>query len=163
MEYVFQIGTIALVIVSWLVDREKTARGIKVALKRFGAILPAFIVVILLASVTIGFVSPESIQRFLGSSSSRWGASAIASLVGSVALMPGFVAFPLGGILKENGVPLMVISGFTTTLMMVGVVTFPVEKAFLGSRVAIIRNLIGFFIALFVALLTGVVFGEVVR
>jgi uncharacterized membrane protein YraQ (UPF0718 family) len=75
--------------------------------------------------------------------------------------MPGYIAFPLGGILRGNGVSYMVISAFTTTLMMVGVLTFPVEKAYLGFKAALIRNILSFLIALIVAVFIGMFFGEV--
>jgi hypothetical protein len=54
----------------------------------------------------------------------------------------------------------MVLSAFTTTLMMVGVLTYPVEKAYLGIRVTIMRNAVSFVIALIVAVITGFFFGE---
>lgn len=161
MKYTFQFFTIVILFLSFMFDRKKTTKALSLALKRFIAILPTFIIVILLTSVVIGFVSPKSIQTILGSSSNRWLGSAIASVIGSVAIMPGFVAFPLAGILRNNGVPYMVISGFTTTLMMVGIITFPIEKEFLGTSVAIIRNVISLLIALAVIIFTGIVFGEV--
>ena len=55
----------------------------------------------------------------------------------------------------------MVLSAFTTTLMMVGVLTYPIEKEYLGTKVTIVRNVIGFFIALIVAVMTGIFFGEI--
>ena len=85
----------------------------------------------------------------------------LASLFGSITIMPGFIAFPLCGILLEKGVPYMVLSAFTTTLMMVGVLTYPIEKQYLGHKVTILRNLISFGIALVVAVMTGVFFGEI--
>ena len=54
----------------------------------------------------------------------------------------------------------MVLSAFTTTLMMVGILTYPIEKNYFGTKVTIIRNLISLFIALIVALSIGVFFGE---
>ncbi len=75
--------------------------------------------------------------------------------------MPGFITFPLCGILVEKGVTYMVLSAFSTTLMMVGIVTFPIEKEYLGVKVAIIRNVISFCIALCVAFITGFFFGEI--
>ena len=54
----------------------------------------------------------------------------------------------------------MIISAFTTTLMMVGVLTFPVEKKYFGTKVAVLRNTVGFFIALVVSIITGMFFGE---
>lgn len=86
-----------------------------------------------------------------------------ASLFGSITLMPGFIAFPLCGILLKKGVLYMVLSAFTTTLMMVGVFTYPIEKEYLGTKVTMVRNVIGFFIALIVAVMTGIFFGEIFR
>ena len=54
----------------------------------------------------------------------------------------------------------MVLSAFTTTLMMVGILTYPVEIEYFGVKVTIIRNVISFFIALIVALSIGFFFGE---
>ena len=75
--------------------------------------------------------------------------------------MPGFIAFPLSGILLNKGVSYMVLSAFTTTLMMVGILTYPIEKEYFGVKVTIIRNIISFFIALAVAIMTGIFFGEI--
>ena len=86
---------------------------------------------------------------------------ALASLLGSVTVMPGFIAFPLAGILVQKGVAYMVIAAFTTTLMMVGVLTVPIEKAYFGLKVTVIRNVISFFIAIAVAIMIGLFFGEI--
>ena len=85
----------------------------------------------------------------------------IASLIGSITMMPGFIAFPLGGILKQNGVLFMIISAFTTSLMMVGILTFPIEKKYFGTKVAILRNTVSFLIAIIVSIFTGIFFGEI--
>ena len=45
--------------------------------------------------------------------------------------------------------------------MMVGMLTYPIEKRYFGSRIAIIRNVISFGIALIVAFMTGIFFGEI--
>ncbi len=42
----------------------------------------------------------------------------------------------------------MAISGFTTTLMMVGILSFPIEKTYFGFRVALVRNIVSLLIAL---------------
>ena len=55
----------------------------------------------------------------------------------------------------------MVLSAFTTTLMMVGVFTYPIEKEYFGMKVTVTRNIISFFIAIIVALVTGIFFGEI--
>jgi len=77
-----------------------------------------------------------------------------------VSMMPGFIAFPLGGLLVAKGVPYMVISAFTTSLMMVGILSFPLEKQYLGVKPALIRNLIALVVSILVATVTGLAFGE---
>jgi hypothetical protein len=44
----------------------------------------------------------------------------IAGLVGSITLIPAFVAFPLAAALLHNGAGIMQIAVFVSTLMMVG-------------------------------------------
>ena len=84
----------------------------------------------------------------------------LASLVGSVTFIPGFISYPLAGILHSRGVPYTVLAAFVTTLMMVGVVTFPLEQRFLGTKVAVIRNVLYFCLALVTSLAIGIIFGE---
>jgi uncharacterized membrane protein YraQ (UPF0718 family) len=45
--------------------------------------------------------------------------------------------------------------------MLVGILTYPIEKAYFGIKVTIIRNMLSFFIAIVVALMTGIFFGEI--
>jgi hypothetical protein len=42
----------------------------------------------------------------------------------------------------------------------VGVLTYPVERAYFGARVTVIRNALSFLTALVVAAATGLFFGE---
>ncbi len=111
-------------------------------------------------SIVLFLIPDRVVSNYLGNNDKFTGAF-FASLFGSITLMPGFVAFPLAGILSEKGVSYMVLSAFTTTLMMVGVLTFPIERRYFGVKVAIIRNAIGFLMAIVVAFMTGIFFGEI--
>ena len=159
MLYLYIISGLALVI-SFFINREKTLRALKIAFKQFTNILPAFLLMLVLISIALFLVPDEVITNYLGISN-KYVALFVASVLGSAILIPGFIVYPLAGVLLTKGVPYMVLSGFTTTLMMVGVLTFPVERAYLGTKVTIIRNVISFFIALIVAVITGIVFGEI--
>ena len=159
MLYLYIISGLALVI-SFFINREKTLRALKIAFKQFTNILPAFLLMLVLISIALFLVPDEVITNYLGISN-KYVALFVASVLGSAILIPGFIVYPLAGVLLTKGVPYMVLSGFTTTLMMVGVLTYPVERAYLGTKVTIIRNVISFFIALVVALITGIVFGEI--
>jgi len=129
----------------------KTVAALKLAARRFAKILPSFLVMLVLFSVAI---------RLLGKDSG-WMGVTIASVLGSVTLMPGFIAFPLCGALLREGVPYMVLSAFATTLMMVGVLTYPLERQYFGRSITIIRNAISLLIALVVTVVMGLVFGEI--
>lgn len=148
------------VILSFIANREKTGQAFHVAFKRLMKILPAMLVMLILVSLLPIQVSDAILVKYFGNHNKFFGVL-FASLVGSITIMPGFIAFPLCGILLEKGVPYMVLSAFSTTLMMVGILTYPVEKTYLGHKVAILRNVISFGIAFGVAIMTGIFFGEV--
>jgi len=155
------IGTVTALVLSFVVNPSKTIKALKIALKRFVAILPAFLTMLILVSVILFLVPDQMISRYLGGNNRTISLTA-ASLFGSVTFMPGFIAFPLAGILLTKKVAYMVISAFTTTLMMVGIVTVPLEKTYFGLKITILRNLIGYLIAIITALATGFFFGELI-
>jgi len=159
MYYLYAVTGLAIVI-SLIASREKTLRGVKIAAKRFINILPAFLIMLILISIVLFLVPDKVISNYLGTSNKFIGVL-LASFFGSITLMPGFIAFPLCGILLKKGVAYMILAAFTTTLMMVGVLTYPIEKAYFGIKVTIIRNVISLFIALVVAVMIGIFFGEI--
>jgi len=159
MYYLYIITGLAILI-SLIVNREKTLMAVKIAARRFVNILPAFLTMIILVSIVLFLIPDKVIANYLGSENKFTGVL-LGSFIGSITLMPGFIAFPLADILLTKGVLYMVLSAFTTTLMMVGVLTYPVEKAYFGTKVTIIRNIMSFFVALIVAVMTGIFFGEI--
>lgn len=66
------------------------------------------------------------------------------------------IAFPLAGTLLRSGATAMTISAFITTLVMVGVVTAPMEIKALGKKFTMLRNGLGFVAALAIAGIMGV-------
>ena len=158
MYYLYSITGLALLI-SFIGNKEKTLRAVKIAFKKLVKILPAFLTMLILVSIVLFFVPDKIISNYIGNNDKFMGVI-LASLFGSITLMPGFIAFPLCGLLLKKGVGYMVLSAFSTTLMMVGILTYPVEIEYFGVKVTIIRNVISFFIALIVALSIGCFFGE---
>lgn len=159
MYYLYAFVLIAIV-VSFLTDRSKTYLAFKVAFRKFIGILPAFASMLILVSIILALLPNSVILHYLGGGSMFEGVI-LASSIGSITLMPGFIAFPLCGILLSKGVTYTVLSAFTTTLMMVGFVTFPIEKRYFGVKVTIIRNVVSLFIAVIVAVITGIFYGEI--
>jgi uncharacterized membrane protein YraQ (UPF0718 family) len=158
MPVLWAVTAIALT-VSLVASRRKTLAALRVAGLRFARILPALLTTLVLFAVAITLVPREWIHRMLGADSGAVG-MATAVLVGSITLMPGFIAFPLSGALLKQGVPYTVLAAFTTTLMMVGVLTYPLERQYFGRNVTLARNAVALMIALIVAVVMGVVFGE---
>ncbi|MBN2240435.1 MAG: permease [Dehalococcoidales bacterium] len=160
MLYILYSLTGLALVISFISSREKTLRALKITWRRFINILPAFLLMLVMVSIVLFLVPERYIIEYLGTGNS-FVSVLTASLIGSIIAMPGFIVFPLCGILLEKGVLYMVLSAFTTTLMMVGVLSYPVEKAYLGTRVTILRNALSFGIALIIALVTGILFGEI--
>lgn len=161
MSYLYlYLITASVLLISLLADREKTFEAVKVGVKRFVQILPAFVTMLILVSAAL-FLVPESvISAHLGTDNLPLGL-VLASFIGSITLMPGFIAFPLCGLLLQKGVSYMVLGAFSTTLMMVGVLTYPIEKEYFGARATLMRNAMSLAIALVTALFIGLFFGEV--
>lgn len=142
-------------------SRKKTLEALQIAWRRFLKLLPPFLTMLSAVALVLTALPQDVFVRHLGGENLFYTTTA-AGLLGSLTLMPGFIAFPLSGLLLKQGVPYIVLAAFTTTLMMVGVLTFPVERHYLGTRVALVRNLISLLIALIVAISIGFYFGEVV-
>lgn len=142
--------TLVFVCVSLVKDRDKTWQGIKKGLSMFIRLLPALVTMLMMVAVILWIIPEETIVRYLGTGSgaSGW---ALAALFGSVSLIPGFIAFPLSSVLIKSGVAYSTIAVFITTLMMVGIVTLPLESRYFGLKTALVRNLL----SLVAALLTG--------
>lgn len=154
------IVTITLLIVSYKKDSKKTKMALKKAWKAFENILPQFLGVIILVGILLGIFNAEIISSLIGGQSG-WLGVIISALVGAVTLIPGFVAFPLAAILLNNGAGYMQIGAFISTLMMVGVVTAPVESKYFGKKLTIQRNFLALLFSFLVAYIIGKVAGSV--
>jgi uncharacterized membrane protein YraQ (UPF0718 family) len=146
--------TVACLILSLVVDRRKTFEGAKRGFKMFLNLLPALLLVLILVSVFLYLVPQQTIVKLLGAKSGILGV-AIAAVVGSISLIPAFISFPLARILLVKGVSYTAVAVFITTLIMVGVLTLPIEFKYFGKRAAIMRNLLSFIGALIIGYLIG--------
>ena len=143
--------TVLLLLLSLAFNRQKTAKALKTGTMMFVNLLPPFLSILMLVAVALTLVGPETIQRWLGENSGPL-AYLVAALTGAITLIPGFVAYPMAGMLVKSGVAYPVIGVFITTLMMVGVVTLPLEKKFFGMKLALARNGLNFLGALLIGL-----------
>ena len=149
-------AALLLLAISFFKDKQKTKMSLKKAWKSFENILPQFLVVILLVGILLAVLNTEVISKLIGSNSG-WLGVVLAALIGAVTLIPSFVAFPTAAMLLQSGAGYMQIGAFVSTLMMVGIVTMPVEMKYFGKRLTILRNVLAFFFSFIVAYIIGTV------
>jgi uncharacterized membrane protein YraQ (UPF0718 family) len=153
---IFISVSIILTLISFFMDKKKTLAGLKKGLMMFKNIAIPFLNILILVSLIIYIVPPKIIQEYLGAKSGALGL-AIAAVVGSIALIPGFISYPIASMLIKQGASYTVVATFMTTLMMVGIITLPLEIKYFGKRVAILRNALNFIIAIIIGLLVGLI------
>lgn len=142
-----------LLIVSYMKNPQKTKKALKIAWKSFVRILPMMLTIIGLIGLMLTFISPETIKFVF--SNQHWWSTSLAALLGSIMLMPAFIAFPLAASLLREGAGLMPIAAFVTTLTMVGIVSVPMEISIFGKRYTFLRNVLSFVAAIIIALIMG--------
>jgi uncharacterized membrane protein YraQ (UPF0718 family) len=147
---VIYVITAAAILISLIKDRKKTVKALKKAIMSLEKILPQFLTVIFLVALAIAFLDQEKITQLLGDDSGIRGILG-ASIVGSITLIPGFVAFPAAAELLENGAAFAPIAAFVSSLMMVGIVTLPLEISYFGKKMSIIRNSTAFVFSIIAA------------
>ena len=148
------VVTAALLTAAYIKDPAKLRMALRKSWKAFENILPQILVVFLLVGLIMALLNPQTISAIIGDESG-WFGVVLASLVGAVTLIPGFVAFPTAALLLENGAGYMQIAAFISSLMMVGVITLPVEISYFGKKFALYRNLLAFGFSFIVAYLIG--------
>lgn len=156
--YILYGATLLLLASSFFKDKKKTKMALKKAWKAFENILPQFLVVLLLVGVLLAVLNTEVILKIIGSGSG-WLGTILAAVVGAVTLIPGFVAFPTAAMLLQGGAGYMQIGAFVSALMMVGVVTMPVEMKYFGKKLTVLRNVVAFIFCFVVAYIIGLVVG----
>lgn len=147
---IFYTAATLLLLLSFYKDKAKTKKSLVRAWKSFYNILPSILGLITVIGLIIGYMSPETIGKVIGGSSGWLGVVA-AAVVGSVTLIPAFVAFPMAALLLQNGAGHMQLSAFVSTLTMVGLVTLPLEIKFFGKKFALLRNSLAFLLSFLVA------------
>jgi uncharacterized membrane protein YraQ (UPF0718 family) len=142
--------------VSYKRDKKKTKMALKKAWKSFENIMPQFLTILAFLGMVLALLSPDVISHLLGQKAG-WQGMIIASIIGSITLMPAFIAFPIAAMLLKNGAGLVQIAVFVSTLMMVGIVTLPMEMKYFGKKISIMRNIFAYLFSFIVALVIGVV------
>jgi len=150
------IGTAIFLIFSFAKDKKKTKQALKMAFGMGKSMLGSILSIIFLIGLILTILPPESIAGFVGKQSLLL-ATVVSAAFGAITLIPAFIAFPLVGTLVHAGVGIVPAVAFLTTLTMVGIVTFPLEKRAFGLKFTAVRNGLSFIFAIIIALVMGVI------
>lgn len=150
------IITIIFMLYSFAKNKEKTINALKNAIRMGRSMVLSILTVILIIGLILAFIPAESIASFIESQNPII-ATIGSALAGAITLIPAFIAFPLVGTLVDASVNIVAAVAFLTTLTMVGIVTFPLEKKEFGLKFAITRNVLSFIFAILIALVMGVI------
>lgn len=160
--YIFSGAIYVLAIIfltiSIVKSKKKTKRALLKAWNSFKKLLPMLLGIIFLVGIILSIIDTEQITRMIGERSGTSGVL-IASFIGSITLIPGFIAFPTAALLLTSGAGYIQIAIFIQTLMMVGIVTLPMEIKYFNRKVAILRNAISFVFSIGGAYLIGLILG----
>lgn len=148
----------AALVAAFIKNKQKTLDAMKMSRGMMKNMMGQIVAILFLIGLILTFVPPESIENLLGESN-QFIATVFSALVGSITLIPAFVAFPLVGSFVDVGASIVPAVAFLTTLTMVGVVTFPLEKQAFGLKFAVARNAFSFVFAMLIALTMGVLIG----
>ncbi len=129
--------------------------GSKLLLETVPLLLAAFLV----AGLIQVMVTPELVERWLGSSSG-WRGILLACVGG--ALMPGgpYVYYPIAAVLLRSGASLGVLVAFVTAKNLWSLSRLPLEFALLGPRLTIVRFAATFILPPLMGLLAEALFGK---
>ena len=137
-------------------DKNKTVKTIKQARNMMKGMLSDIVGILLLIGLVLTLIPSETIESLIGSESGFL-AVVLSAVLGTITLIPAFVAFPLIGSLKSSGASIVTLTAFLTTLTMVGFLTMPLEIKTFGKKFTIIRNGVSFVFAILIALSMGVI------
>ena len=158
MHFIYILTIIALIL-SFIANRQKTKKALIIGAKKLWNITPPFVSILVAVSIILYLIPNNLIVKYLGNADSYLGVI-IASIIGSITVMPGPISYPLCRILLDEGFAYSVIVAFSSSLMLVGVLSFPIEKAYFGKKFAILRNVISFIIVLIIAFIFSLVSGS---
>lgn len=152
----FWIVTLVWFFVSIAKDRKKTFGALKMSGGMMKGMAGEILAILFLIGLIMTFVPQDTVRHFMGESNLLT-STIIFALIGCITLIPAFVAFPLAGSLLDAGANLVPVVAFLTTLTMVGIVTFPLEKREFGLKFTLLRNSLSFIFAILIAVIMGVI------
>jgi uncharacterized membrane protein YraQ (UPF0718 family) len=145
-----------LLAISTMKDLGKTKKSLKIAWNTFKKMLPSVITIMVGVGILLTALNKEMISKLIGSESGILGI-VIALITGSVAMIPSFIAFPLGGALLKAGAGYPQMAAFVSTIMAVGLITLPMEIKYFSRQIALKRAALSFLVCVIFTAVIGLV------
>lgn len=155
---ILYVMAIILLSISLIKDRNKTRDALLKSWKSFRNIIPDMLSIMLFVGLSLSILTPSLISSIIGEKSGLIGI-VYSALIGSIALVPSFVVFPLGHTLVQNGAGLPQVAVLMSTLMSVGITTLPMEQKIFGRSFAYSRNASAVLMSLIFSYIIWVVMG----
>lgn len=137
-------------------DKHKTKAALLSSWKMFRNVLPDLLAIMLFVGLALSLLTPSLISSIIGENSGLLGII-YSAIIGSIALVPSFIVFPLGHTLVQNGASLPQVAVLMSTLMSVGLATLSMEQKTFGRSFAYARNISAIIMSLLFALIIWVV------
>lgn len=154
--YILYLIAGTLLLLSFLKDKSKTKKSARIAWSSFIKLLPSAFSIMLFVGITLAVFDQKFITGIIGPESGALGAI-FALIIGSITLIPSFIAFPLGGALLKAGAGYMQVAALVSTVMAVGIVTLPAEIKYFNKSIAIKRNAFSLLICIIFTAVIGMV------
>lgn len=157
----FKVGLIYMIIISSAylilirIDKGKTLLSLQVAGRSLRKLIPLLIAVFGMVGLFQVFLSPQQVEQALGASNG-WMSLFLGGALGAVSIGPPLAAYPLAGSMLDAGAWPPAVAAFVICWISIGVITLPFEASVFSVRYALLRNSIGFVVALLIGSLLGV-------
>lgn len=138
-EYIYLIIGIIGIVISGIINKEKTKKALLVSLKILITILPILLFIFVLMGLVQVFLPRDTITKLLGNSHGLLSVI-LGILLGSITLIQPGAVFPFAGYLLKNGANYGAIYGFVMSAILIGVATIPLEIKLFGKEFTIVRN-----------------------
>ena len=152
--YILYILAVIMSAISYLENKNKTKNALIKAYKSIDNIMPQFLSIIAIVGLMLAFIDTNEISKLIGEQSGFLGVL-FSAVVGSIAMVPTFVAFSTANTLLISGAGYTQVAALVSTLTFVGIMTISLESKYIGKKAAFYRNLFAFLFSFLVAYFIG--------
>ncbi|MGD1821868.1 MAG: permease [Pleomorphochaeta sp.] len=158
MNKVLYVVTSILLLISFFKDKEKTKKALLKGGKSLLNVLPLFLAILVIVGLIVATFNANLIAKLIGENSG-WLGTIFAAFLGTFVMIPSVISLPMAKMLIDSGAGYLQIGAFLSTLFLVQLASVPIEMKYFGKKVTIIRNVIYFFFAFFIAYILYLVMG----